>query len=153
MTASFFCPFALYASASVGYGWIVLAIVVVVGLAVGIPLWMYARSHEWTDDAFIDAHTVTVSPQVAGHVIRLLVDDNQEVKEGQLLVQIDSRDFQDTLAEAEALAGDVRMSMNADVAVDPAELFEHVYAQPTANLERQRAALLAELAEAEEPAR
>jgi 2-oxoisovalerate dehydrogenase E1 component alpha subunit len=56
-------------------------------------------------------------------------------------------------AEAEALAGEVRMSMNADVAVDPAELFEHVYAQPTANLERQRAALLAELAEAEEPAR
>ena len=35
--------------------------------------------------------------------------------------------------------------MNADVAVDPAELFEHVYARPTAALERQRAALLAEL--------
>ena len=43
--------------------------------------------------------------------------------------------------------------MNAEVAVDPAELFEHVYAVPTANLERQRAELLAELAEAEEPAR
>ena len=37
--------------------------------------------------------------------------------------------------------------MNADVSVDPAELFEHVYAQPTAALERQRAALLAELQE------
>jgi 2-oxoisovalerate dehydrogenase E1 component alpha subunit len=56
-------------------------------------------------------------------------------------------------AEAEQLAAGVRERMNADVAVDPAELFEHVYAQPTANLERQRAALLAELAEAEEPAR
>jgi membrane fusion protein (multidrug efflux system) len=84
--------------------WIILVMVIVVGLAVGIPLWLYARSHEWTDDAFIDAHTVTVSPQVAGHVIRLLVDDNQEVKEGQLLVQIDPRDFQDSLAEAEAAA-------------------------------------------------
>jgi 2-oxoisovalerate dehydrogenase E1 component alpha subunit len=59
-------------------------------------------------------------------------------------------------AEAEQLAADVRERMNADVAVDPAELFEHVYTRPTANLERQRAALLvelAELAEAEEPAR
>jgi 2-oxoisovalerate dehydrogenase E1 component subunit alpha len=47
--------------------------------------------------------------------------------------------------EAERLAADVRMRMNADVTVDPAELFEHVYARPTAALERQRAALLDEL--------
>jgi 2-oxoisovalerate dehydrogenase E1 component subunit alpha len=55
-------------------------------------------------------------------------------------------------AEAERLAGELRDRMNADVSVDPAELFEHVYAHPTAALERQRAALLAELAELEEPA-
>jgi 2-oxoisovalerate dehydrogenase E1 component alpha subunit len=58
-------------------------------------------------------------------------------------------------AEAEQLAEEVRNRMNADVSIDPAELFEHVYAQPTAALERQRAALLAELAELaelEEPA-
>ena len=55
-------------------------------------------------------------------------------------------------AEAERLAGEVRDRMNADVAAVPAELFEHVYARPTATLERQRAALLAELAELEEPA-
>lgn len=48
-------------------------------------------------------------------------------------------------AEAEHLAEDVRRRMNADVSVNPAELFEHVYARPTAALERQRAALLAEL--------
>jgi len=52
--------------------------------------------------------------------------------------------------EATQLAADVRMRMNADVTVDPAELFEHVYARPTAALERQCAALLEELqAEAE----
>jgi pyruvate dehydrogenase E1 component alpha subunit len=50
-------------------------------------------------------------------------------------------------AEAERLAKDVRDRLNADAAVDPAELFEHVYAQPTAALERQRAALLSEIAE------
>ena len=48
-------------------------------------------------------------------------------------------------AEAEQLSGELRDRMNTDVSVDPAELFEHVYAQPTAALERQRAALLAEL--------
>ena len=55
-------------------------------------------------------------------------------------------------AEAERLAEDVRERMNADVKVDPAALFEHVYARPTAALERQRAELLAELSELEEPA-
>jgi 2-oxoisovalerate dehydrogenase E1 component alpha subunit len=50
-------------------------------------------------------------------------------------------------AEAERLAEDIRQHMNADVTIDPAELFEHVYARPTVALERQRAALLAELAE------
>ncbi|MDX6339936.1 MAG: 2-oxoisovalerate dehydrogenase component alpha subunit [Trebonia sp.] len=53
-------------------------------------------------------------------------------------------------AEAERLAEELRMTMNADVSTDPAELFEHVYARPTAALERQRAALLAELASLEE---
>ncbi|HEY0933215.1 MAG TPA: pyruvate dehydrogenase (acetyl-transferring) E1 component subunit alpha [Trebonia sp.] len=58
-------------------------------------------------------------------------------------------------AEAELLAQDVRQRLNADVHADPAELFEHVYAEPPPALERQRASLLAELqelAEAEEPA-
>jgi 2-oxoisovalerate dehydrogenase E1 component alpha subunit len=55
-------------------------------------------------------------------------------------------------AEAERLAAAVRDRMSSDVSVDPAELFEHVYASPTAALERQRTALLAELAELEESA-
>ena len=55
-------------------------------------------------------------------------------------------------AEAERLAEDVRERMNADVSVDPAELFAHVYTTPTAALERQRAELLAEQSELEEPA-
>ena len=55
-------------------------------------------------------------------------------------------------AEAERLAEELRDRMNADVKLDPAELFAHVYARPTAALERQRAELLEELAELEEPA-
>jgi len=48
-------------------------------------------------------------------------------------------------AEAERFADRVRERMNIDADVDPAELFAHVYAQPTAALEHQRAALLSEL--------
>jgi pyruvate dehydrogenase E1 component alpha subunit len=50
-------------------------------------------------------------------------------------------------AEAEQLADRTRDRMNQDAEVDPADLFAHVYAQPTAALERQRAALLAEIEE------
>jgi 2-oxoisovalerate dehydrogenase E1 component alpha subunit len=52
-------------------------------------------------------------------------------------------------AEAERFAEQVRDRMNRDVAIDPAELFAHVYAQPTAALDRQRTALLSEFGEAE----
>ena len=48
--------------------------------------------------------------------------------------------------EAEDYAADVRRRMNADVATDPAELFRHVYAEPTVQLTEQRAELIAELA-------
>jgi 2-oxoisovalerate dehydrogenase E1 component alpha subunit len=64
---------------------------------------------------------------------------------------LDDAGFGRLTAEAERLAEDVRERMNADVSVEVAELFEHVYAQPTAALERQRAQLLAER-ELEEPA-
>jgi 2-oxoisovalerate dehydrogenase E1 component alpha subunit len=49
--------------------------------------------------------------------------------------------------EAEQLAADLRDRMNTEAITDPADLFEHVYARPTAALERQRAALLAEIAQ------
>jgi pyruvate dehydrogenase E1 component alpha subunit len=53
-------------------------------------------------------------------------------------------------ADAEAAAADLRERMNADVVHDPAELFAHVYAEPTAALLRQQADLIAELADAAE---
>ena len=49
-------------------------------------------------------------------------------------------------AEAEAFAADLRARMNADTALDPLELFDHVYAEPTPQLREQRAQLAAELA-------
>ncbi len=59
-------------------------------------------SHESTDDAFVEAHVVAISPKVAGHMARVLVKDNQRVKQGELLVEVDPRDFQVALDIAKA---------------------------------------------------
>ena len=53
----------------------------------------YAAGRESTDDAFIDGHVVAISPKVAGHVARVYVTENEMVKGGQLLFEIDSRDY------------------------------------------------------------
>ena len=79
-----------------------LGIALIVGAVVGIRYWLYARSHESTDDAFIEGHVVQVSPKVSGHIVKLYVTDNQEVKEGDLIAEIDPRDYQARLEQARA---------------------------------------------------
>jgi 2-oxoisovalerate dehydrogenase E1 component alpha subunit len=67
--------------------------------------------------------------------------------------QIDDAGLAGFGAEAEQAAADLREAMSGEMAVDPAELFAHVYAQPTQSLTAQREFLLAELAGAEEESR
>jgi membrane fusion protein (multidrug efflux system) len=79
-----------------------LIIGIVVLLVAGFFLWRYFNSYESTDDAQIDGHLNPVSARVSGHVQKLLVDDNQYVKAGQALVQIDPSDYQVLVARAQA---------------------------------------------------
>ena len=82
---------------------LVLGIVAALGLLTyGIRYVLYARAHESTDDAFIDAHVVAVSPKVPSYVARVFVDDNTHVKAGNLLVELDPRDFRERLEQARA---------------------------------------------------
>ena len=64
------------------------------------PVQDHRRS--FCDDAFVDAHVVSVSPRVASYVARVLVDDNTHVNMGQLIVELDPRDLQAKLSEARA---------------------------------------------------
>ena len=64
--------------------------------------WWHARQWESTDDAFIEAHVTRLAPQVGGRIARLLVDDNQRVEAGQLLVEIDPRDLDVALETSRA---------------------------------------------------
>lgn len=68
-----------------------ILIVVVIGVA-GVLWWLNARQYESTDDAFIDTHIVQVAPQIAGQVSRVHVTDNEFVKVGQPLVDLNSAD-------------------------------------------------------------
>jgi membrane fusion protein (multidrug efflux system) len=81
---------------------IVASIILLVGVIIGVRYWLYARSHESTDDAFIDGHIIQVSPKASGYVARIYVNDNQQVKAGDLIVEIDPRDYEVRLQQAQA---------------------------------------------------
>ena len=72
---------------------IVAAIVLLIGAMIGVRYWLYARSHESTDDAFIDGHIIQISPKASGYVAKVYVTDNQQVKAGDLIVELDARDY------------------------------------------------------------
>jgi membrane fusion protein, multidrug efflux system len=70
--------------------------------AVGYVYWDYAAHFESTDDAFIAARQFAIAPQVAGYVTAVPVTDNQHVDKGGVIAQIDQRDYQAALAQANA---------------------------------------------------
>lgn len=78
-----------------------VALVVVVVL-----VWRYLGSYESTDDAQVDGHLSSVSARVAGHVQKLLVEDNQFVKAGTPLLEIDPKDYQVAVERARASYAD-----------------------------------------------
>jgi membrane fusion protein (multidrug efflux system) len=65
--------------------------------------WLLAlRGLESTDDAFVEGHLVFLSPRVGGHVLEVLVDENQRVRAGQPLARLDRADFEARVAHARA---------------------------------------------------
>src|SRR6266478_1285252 len=73
---------------------------VVVAAIVG--LFVYFQNRETTDDAQVDGHITPMASKVYGRVAQVLVDDNQAVRAGQVLVKIDPRDYQAALDQAKA---------------------------------------------------
>jgi membrane fusion protein (multidrug efflux system) len=62
--------------------------------AVGAYLWVHSLNRVSTDDAQVDGHIIPVSSKIYGKISEVLIDDNQQVKQGQVLVRIDPRDYQ-----------------------------------------------------------
>ena len=78
-------------------GWTAAAVLTALGAYA-----LYAHGRESTDDAFIDGHILPVNSKVSGQVLSVNVTDNQEVKKGDTLLEIDPVDFRLKLAQAKA---------------------------------------------------
>jgi len=74
----------------------------VVVLAAIVSLFVYYHNRESTDDAQVNGHITPMASKVYGRVEQVLVDDNQAVKAGQVLVKIDPRDYQAAVDQAKA---------------------------------------------------
>ncbi len=64
--------------------------------------WRYFSSFVSTDDAFVEGHIIRVSPKISGIISKLHIDDNEHVKKGALLIEIDDRDFKVRYEQAKA---------------------------------------------------
>ncbi|MGA7814995.1 HlyD family secretion protein [Caballeronia sp.] len=81
----------------------VVAVLVIVGVVAWACIRLLGTSKtEYTNDAYVEADFTLVAPRIAGQISEVLVEDNQSVKAGQLLVRIDDRDFKAALMSAEA---------------------------------------------------
>jgi membrane fusion protein, multidrug efflux system len=81
---------------------VVGAIVLAAFLALVVWIIFRPRPNVWTDDAYITVHYAVIAPRISGQVSTVQVDDNQPVKNGQVLVTLDPRDYETAVASAEA---------------------------------------------------
>lgn len=77
---------------------VVLAIVVVAAIA----FWWHSTFTEDTDDAQVNGHLIQVSSRIAGQVLKVYVDENQMVKAGDVIAELDPRDYQVAVENAKA---------------------------------------------------
>ena len=116
-------------------------------LAVIIGLLIYYHNRESTDDAQVDGHITPIASKIYGRVAEVLVNDNQPVKAGQVLVRIDPRDYQASLDQAKA-ALSLAESDAASAGVDVPRTRENV-ASGTSSADAQLAGAQADLERAQ----
>jgi membrane fusion protein, multidrug efflux system len=98
---------------------LVLVLIVLFAVAGGATHWYLTKDEASTDDAYTDGHAIAVAPQVSGTVVALRVTDNQRVKAGDILLEIDPRSYvaardqvQGSLDVAEAQLANARINLD-----------------------------------------
>jgi membrane fusion protein, multidrug efflux system len=121
----------------------------VVLAVVALGLFLYFHNRESTDDAQVDGHITPIASKIYGRVGKVLVDDNQSVKTGQVLVQIDPADYQASadqakaslaLAEGEARSAGVDVPRTSETVISGTSSAEAQLAGAQADLMRAQAA-------------
>jgi len=90
-----------------------LIVFIVVAVVAGVFVWQYYSVRESTDDAQVDGHIYSVSSRVSGTVIALNFDENDFVKRGQLLAELDPKDYQVAVQRAQADLADASANARA----------------------------------------
>jgi membrane fusion protein (multidrug efflux system) len=85
-----------------------LVLLVLLLIGAGVGYWTYIHIFISTDDAYVQGYVGVVAPRVPGRVAQVLVDDNQRVKAGQLLVILEPQDYQAAVSQAEGNLGKLR---------------------------------------------
>jgi len=106
------------------FGFLATAAIVVVAILIGYKLWVYYMDEPWTRDGRVRAEIVNIAPDVSGYVVELPVKDNQLVKKGDLLMQIDPSHYQIAVEQAQAAvaARKAELQMRIDDAKRRADL-------------------------------
>ncbi|UMY20141.1 HlyD family secretion protein [Methylobacterium organophilum] len=121
--------------------WFAIGAIALVALGVaGFFYWsLYVHPYETTDDAFVDSRQFALAPKVGGYVVDVPVTDNQHVEAGTVLFQIDQRDYQIALDQAQAQVQAAEASIsNIDAQIE-AQKAQVVVAE--AQVEQAKAAL------------
>jgi membrane fusion protein, multidrug efflux system len=105
--------------------WSILAVALIGGGIYGWKTIHFYQGHAETDDAQIETHVEPVIPKVGGHVTEVLVEDNQRVEKGQVLVRIDERDLRARVATAAADVANARAAAGATRSAVSAAETEH----------------------------
>lgn len=95
-------------------------VALLVGVSWAAWWWITGRFIETTDDAYLQADSISVAPKINGYVAEVLVSDNQNVKRGDVLVRLDARKYQAVSDEASATIA----ARNADFAKAQADLVQ-----------------------------
>jgi membrane fusion protein (multidrug efflux system) len=92
-------------------GIVIAAVILVVLIALGI--WWHSTYSEDTDDAQVNGHLIQVSSRINGQVAKVYVEDNQVVKAGDLIAELDPSDYQVAVENAEAALASARANAAA----------------------------------------
>ena len=91
---------------------IIPTITAVILVLLGIFWAVRSTYYQTTDDAFVEGHIISVAPRVAGPVVKLLVDDNDDVVENQLIAVIDPTDYEVKLKQVQAKLDEAKANLN-----------------------------------------
>jgi membrane fusion protein (multidrug efflux system) len=95
-----------------------IGLVLILAVA-GLYFFTQSMSYQSTDDAFIEGHITEVAPKIAGRIDKVFIDDNQLVKKGDPIAEIDPRDYDAQLRQKQAALESTRANaVAAEAAVD-----------------------------------